>query len=114
MLGCLFTLDTGEFNFFEHVLNPINSLSHAPIDFQAAMIAAISTRGPNQLNVNECLVNYAVRSNIYYAYNSVTENGISIRAALSENIKFMSHNKFLPSAELDRLEASGELTYLHN
>ena len=114
MLNCLFTLDTGQFNFFEHVPNPETSLSFAPIDYQAEMIAAISTRGIDQLNVNECLTNYAVRTNIYYSHNSITENGISIRAALSENITLMSHHKFLPSEELERLETTSELTFLHN
>jgi hypothetical protein len=114
MLGCLFTLDAGPFNFFEHVPNPETSLSHAPIDYQAEMIAAISTRGIDQLNINECLTNYVVRTNIYYSHNSVTENGISIRAALAENIKFTSNHKFLSSEDLNRLEIADELTFLHN
>ena len=114
MLNCLFTLDTGQFNVFGHVPNPENSLSLAPINHQVELIATLRIRGIDQLNVNECLVNHAVRENIYRSHNSVTGNGISTRAALSENINLMSHHKFLPSEELERLETMGELTFLHN
>ena len=75
------------------------------------MIAALRTRGTDQLNVNECLADYAVRTNIYRSHNSVIESGISTRVPLSERINLTSHHKFLPSEELGRLETADELAF---
>ena len=111
MLGCLFNLDAGQFNVFEHVPNPENSVPYTPINHQAEMIAALRTRGTDQLNVNECLVDYTVHTNIYRPHNSVIESEISTRVSLSESINLTSHHKFLPSEELGCLETADELAF---
>ena len=114
MLGCLFNLDAGQFNVFEHVPNPENSVPYIPINHQAEMIAALRTRGTDQLNVNECLADYTVHTNIYRPHNSVIESEISTRVSLSESINLTSHHKFLPSEELGCLETADELAFWHN
>lgn len=105
ILECLFTLDTKTFNTIEHIFNSVNSLSYYNATRRPyktlKTIADLRTCEIDQLNVNECLLNYVLRDKIHRPYNSLIENEMSIRSALSENINLMSYNKFLPSEELD-------------